>query len=259
MPGSPPSLRAAERYVVLPKGVKVMSSANELRIFLLIGQSNMAGRGRLGEAPPLHHPGVWMFRRGEWIMAEEPLHTDKPALAGVGLGMSFAGQLVARGRLKSIGLVPCAFGGTALSEWMPGTELSENAVAATRRAMSRGRLSGILWHQGETDSGKTEDAESYGKRFQRMIRRLRRDLDAEDAPVIAGELGAFLGELPDCALFEVVNRQLRQLAGKLPVFACVSASGLTDNGDHLHFDAPSLREFGRRYANAYEKLVGGSG
>ena len=76
-------------------------------------------------------------------------------------------------------------------------------------------------------------------------------------PVIAGELGVFLRQTADYALFDVVNLQLWQLVGKLPVYACVSASGLTDNGDHLHFDAFSLREFGRRYADAYKKLVSG--
>ena len=230
-----------------------------LNIFLLIGQSNMAGRGRLDDVPPLRHSQVRMFRRGHWMVADEPLHTDKPDLAGVGLGMSFAVELIVRGRMQSIGLVPCAFGGTSLSAWLPGAELYENAVAVTREALSGGRLSGILWHQGENDSGQAQDAASYGERFQQMIPRLRQALGAEAVPVIAGELGGFLRQTADCALFDVVNRQLRQLAGKLPVYACVNASGLTDNGDHLHFDAFSLRELGRRYADAYEKLVSGGG
>jgi hypothetical protein len=234
---------------------------NALNIFLLIGQSNMAGRGRLDDVPPLRHSQVRMFRQGNWIVADEPLHTDKPDLAGVGLGMSFAVELIVRGRLQSIGLVPCAFGGTSLSAWLPGAALYENAVAVTREALSGGRLSGILWHQGESDSGQAQDAASYGERFQQMLHRLRHALGAEAVPVIAGELGAFLRqrEPADHALFDVINRQLRQLVGKLPVYACVSASGLTDNGDHLHFDALSLRELGRRYADAYEKLIRGGG
>ena len=62
---------------------------NQLSIFLLIGQSNMAGRGRLEEVSALQDPQIFMFRDGRWIVAEEPLHTDKPDIAGVGLGMSF--------------------------------------------------------------------------------------------------------------------------------------------------------------------------
>lgn len=50
----------------------------------------MAGRGRIGEVSALHHPGVFMFRDETWVPAMEPLHTDKPRMAGVGLGMRFA-------------------------------------------------------------------------------------------------------------------------------------------------------------------------
>jgi hypothetical protein len=34
----------------------------------------------------------------------------------------------------------------------------------------------------------------------------------------------------------------------------VSSSGLTHKGDELHFDARSLREFGRRFGLAYLSL-----
>ena len=63
---------------------------NGLNIFLLIGQSNMAGRGKLDDVSELVHPDLFMFRAGQWLPAAEPLHTDKPRIAGVGLGMSFA-------------------------------------------------------------------------------------------------------------------------------------------------------------------------
>ena len=40
-----------------------------------------------------------------------------------------------------------------------------------------------------------------------------------------------------------------------PFFGLVSAAGLTDKGDHLHFDSASLREFGQRYANEYLRIT----
>lgn len=96
---------------------------NKLNIFLLIGQSNMAGRGRLDEVPELAHPQVFMFREDRWRPAEEPLHTDKPKIAGIGLGMKFAIELVEGAGIAPVGLVPCAVGGTPLSRWMPGADL----------------------------------------------------------------------------------------------------------------------------------------
>ena len=231
-----------------------------LDIYLLIGQSNMAGRGKLGEVSALRDPRVFMYRDGRWIIAEEPLHRDKPSIAGVGLGMSFAMEFL-HARRTAIGLVPCAVGGTPLSRWIPGADLYVNAVSVTKQAMSHGTLRGILWHQGESDSGKLEDASSYGQRFRHMIGSLRAELSQADVPVVAGELGAFLKGYPGADFFAVVNQHLRNLEQSLPAYGCVSAEGLIDNGDNLHFNAGSLSEFGRRYAARFvelEKMTGRS-
>ena len=228
----------------------------ELNVFLLMGQSNMAGRGRVNEVPALRDLRVWMFRNGCWTTAEEPLHTDKPEIAGVGLGMSFAVELIACDYLTPIGLVPCAVGGTPLSRWMPGADLYENAVSIAQRALSSGTLKGILWHQGENDSVNAMEANTYGERFQHMISNLRLRLTAERVPVITGELGTFMQSNPNYSFLNVVNHQLRELKGSLPFYDCVSANGLTAKDDGLHFNSKSLREFGQRYANAYKSITG---
>ena len=51
----------------------------DMDIFLLMGQSNMSGRGRLGEVSPAFAPeGVWMYANsGQWKPAAEPV--DDPA------------------------------------------------------------------------------------------------------------------------------------------------------------------------------------
>ena len=227
---------------------------NRLNIFLLIGQSNMAGRGRLGEVPVLTHPQAFLFRKGGWIPAAEPLHTDKPEIAGVGLGMSFAVELIEGAGIAPIGLVPCAVGGTPLRRWMPGADLYERAVSVVQSALENGDLKGILWHQGEGDSGNHNDAASYGERFRDMVRSLRSTLSAEGVPVIAGELGPFLSNHKGCDFFGLVNQQLWLQEGLIPAYGCVSAKGLADNGDSLHFNAHALREFGIRYARKYVQL-----
>jgi hypothetical protein len=225
--------------------VAFLKMKEQLDIFLLIGQSNMAGRGRLDEVEVLRDPRILVFRQGQWMTAAEPLHTDK-AEAGIGIGMSFAVEVL-RSRGVSIGLVPCAVGGTPLSRWMPGEDIYENAVSVTRSALSKGTLRGILWHQGEGDSANMDDAKSYGQRFQLMIRYLRSTLSVPGVPVIAGELGTFL----PIAHSGLVNQQLRELEEYLPAYACVTSKGLTDKGDRVHFDSKSLREFGIRYAKKY--------
>jgi hypothetical protein len=42
---------------------------------------------------------------------------------------------------------------------------------------------------------------------------------------------------------------------KVPNTAFVSAEGLKHKGDKIHFDSPSFRELGKRYAEAYWKMA----
>ena len=52
-------------------------------IMLLIGQSNMAGRGLPNEVDPIADGRIETFRDDQWQAAVEPLHNDKKT-AGVG-------------------------------------------------------------------------------------------------------------------------------------------------------------------------------
>lgn len=218
--------------------------------FLLIGQSNMAGRGALHEVEPIAHPDILMFRSNSWRTAKEPLHTDRPDIAGVGLGMSFAESLHRRYYIP-VGLIPCAYGGSALSEWRKGGALYANAVRSVAEARKSSRLKGVLWHQGESDADAPETAASYKENFMVFIQSLLTDLGDPVVPVVIGELGEFLPRHHKCAYAHIVNGQLAEIAGQGKPFTWASATGLTDKGDAMHFDARSLREFGKRYAFAW--------
>lgn len=229
-----------------------------MNVFLLIGQSNMAGRGPLHTVPAISRPDIRMYRAGQWVAAVEPLHADKPE-AGIGLGMSFAATLLDRHPGVPVGLVPCAVGATPLQRWMPDGDLFAAAVATARDALADGRPAGILWHQGERDSQHPADAASYGERLVRMIESLRSALWAPLVPFVAGELGGFLAGHETCrACFREVNDQLRGLCGRVPRYGCARAAGLADKGDRVHFDSAALREFGRRYADVFTEITGDS-
>ncbi len=223
-------------------------------IFLLMGQSNMAGRGLLEDVEPIRDERIRVFRDGRWAIAEEPLHHDRPT-AGIGLAMSFARAVLAAGPDREIGLVPRAVGSTPLERWMPGADLYEGALAAAREVAPDGTIKAVLWHQGEHDSKSEADASSYTRRFSAMVATLREQLDAPSLPVILGELGAYLSKRPDFPHYRTVNAELRKIPDALPRSAFVSAEGLTDKGDDLHYDARSLRIFGERYAAAFLGLA----
>ncbi len=123
--------------------------------------------------------------------------------------------------------------------------------------MKDGTLKGILWHQGEGDSGKEETARNYGARLSQMIADLRADLGVGEVPFVAGKLGEFLSPTTKDgkpSFWPVVNEQLAAIPQTVPKTAIVDSTGLKHKGDGVHFDTPSLREFGKRYAEAMKRL-----
>jgi hypothetical protein len=230
-------------------------------LFLLVGQSNMAGRGRITEDQNQPHPRVLMLTKdGKWAPAVDPLHFDKPTVVGVGLGGTFAEVIAEANPDVTIGLIPCAVGGSPISAWQPGAYYEptrshpwDDALRRARKAMQDGTLKGILWHQGESDSNE-KLAPDYEAALHELIARFRSELDAPEVPFIAGQMGQF-EERPWNEHKQQVDAAHQSLPEKVPHTAFVSSDGLKQKGDEVHFDADSYRELGRRYARAYLELT----
>jgi hypothetical protein len=221
---------------------------SQMKLFLLIGQSNMAGRGKVDPQDQVENPQIFMLTKDlKWVPAKDPLHFDKPGMAGVGPGSEFAREVLKADPKAKIGLIPCAVGGTSLDQWKVGGPLYNTAVARAKEAMKQGKLAGILWHQGESDSGSPDKVASYPDRFSAMISQLRKDLQAEQVPVVLGEL--IHGHKNN----DAVNVVLADAAKKVPLSGLVSSEGLGKKA--LHFDAADARKFGQRYAVEYLKLA----
>ena len=225
-------------------------------IYLLVGQSNMAGRGNLGDDAPISNERIEKLDRSDkWVAATEPLHFDKPS-AGAGLGMSFARIVADRDRSVTVGLVPCAVGGSALDEWLPGAHLYVEAMRRAKIAQKDGEIKAILWHQGESDADRGKREASYNARLAKMVAAMREELglDAKKVPFLFGSIGEFM-HAPyydgNCSL----NKVMRHAADLIPNSAWVEGGDLTCNGDMIHFNTRSVRTFGQRYAAAYLRLV----
>ncbi|MBC7892173.1 MAG: sialate O-acetylesterase [Sphingobacteriaceae bacterium] len=229
-----------------------------LHLYLLAGQSNMAGRGVVEAQDRQAHPRVWVLnQQGDWVPAAEPLHFDKPAVAGVGPGFNFGKTMAELDTTVAIGLIPTAVGGSAISAWQPGgfheqtkSYPYDDALRRLKTALPAGTLRGILWHQGESDS-KPELSAVYEEKLTALIQRLRREEGAE-IPFVVGTLGDFFVKKNANAV--PINQLLKTLPARVSATACVEATGLTDGGDQTHFNAASARELGRRYAEAMRKL-----
>ncbi|MBA4147328.1 MAG: sialate O-acetylesterase [Verrucomicrobia bacterium] len=229
-----------------------------LRIYLLLGQSNMAGRGDIEDEDKTTHPRVLRLNYSNaWEIAIEPVHQDRPKGLGVGPGLAFGKQMAETDKKATIGLVPCAVGGTPLSRWSRGGDLYSNAVVRAKAAMNDGTLKGILWHQGENDSIELATAETYEDRLAQMIEDIREDLGQPKLPFVVGQIGEFLYTRKDPTKTphaRRINDALANIPNRVPNTACWKATGLTHKGDEVHFDTKSEREMGRRFAEEMLKL-----
>lgn len=222
----------------------------------------MAGRGNIGDVEPILNNRCSMLRNGKWQPMTEPICCDRAVdnrfggtHSGVGSGASFADAYAKAHPEFLVGLIPCADGGTKISEWQPGEVLFDNAVMQTRLAMRSmlGKLAGILWHQGESDSKDEENAKLYRERLERMISAFRRELHADDVPFIMGEAGIFINHAGEYPFVGEINEIQRTAAEERPYCGFVSVEGLTHKPDFLHFDAVSQRELGLRYFAEFER------
>ena len=229
--------------------------------FLLIGQSNMAGRGIIGSVPPIDPRGMmFMLRNGRWVPMSEPINPDRQIFvekdtdyrSGISLAASFAESCADRFGQK-VGLIPCADGGTSVSEWQPDGVLFDHAVFQTRLAMRSSELKGILWHQGESDSRDMADVSAYHDRFFAMLDELIARIGApESIPVVVGEVSELMAAR--WPYVREMNRVLNGIASERENIGIAKQDGLTIGPDGIHFSGQSYREFGRRYFDAYEKL-----
>ncbi|KAJ4965502.1 hypothetical protein NE237_017351 [Protea cynaroides] len=237
------------------------SMDDKKQIFILSGQSNMAGRGGVTithhkkwdeVVPPECRPDPSIIRLTaglKWEEAHEPLHADIDAkkVCGVGPGMSFANAVRARSsNLGVIGLVPCAVGGTAIKEWERGQHLYENMIRRARESVKDGggEIKAVLWYQGESDTSSQHDAHSYKANVEKLILDVRSDLHSSSLPfiqvAIASGDGRFIEKIREA-----------QLGINLNNVVCVDAQGLPLKEDNLHLTTEAQVQLGNMLADAY--------
>lgn len=239
-------------------GTAKKEEPSEILAFLMVGQSNMSGRGDLDAAEPIDNKMCTMFRMGMWQPMTEPICIDKSAKAefapGIGLAASFA-DLLQKHTGGKIGLIPCAQGGSKIEQWQPGENLYDNAVFTAKLALRNAKLGGIIWHQGESNC-RNFMKNGYREKLLRTVAGLRRELGAEDLPFIMGEISECMGERWNLDEWTApFNRHLHELSAEIPMSAVASQAGLTLRHDGIHFDSPSCRELGKRYFEKYIELV----
>lgn len=256
-----------------------------LKVFLLAGQSNLAGRAP-GEALPLSFrspPGTVRFdyvcsfgAKGSgpgrpdphasdgWVPLEpSPQHTSTPGShfgPEIGLGHALAADLPG----QPIALVKHGRGATILAtDWAPeasdGRRLYAAFVAQVRSALARladegfkAEIAAFIWCQGEGDSTRAEWAAAYQRNLAALIDTVRRDFSAPRLPVVIVLTGDGCKN-PVMTHAETVRAAQRSVAAEDPATTLVSADDL-NLLDNVHYDAPAQLEIGRRLARTFRDL-----
>lgn len=238
------------------------ASAADYRVFLLAGQSNMDGRAATSSLPTspvnLQAPQADVryyngysasngYTNGAWT-------TLRPGSTQFGPEITFGRTMADSHPAQSIALIKYGHGGTSLAvNWKPGTGADytgfrnavTNALTLLSNAGDTYSLAGMLWLQGESDTGA--NATNYQANLTSFIADMRSNYGA-DLPFIIGGTGRQYADYPT-----VVAAQ-KAVASTIPNVAYFSNDDLLGPSDFLHFDAADQQQIGPRFAAAIESI-----
>jgi hypothetical protein len=251
----------------------IPADKSKFHIFICMGQSNMAGAGPAVQEDITADARVLkMGYDGAWYTGVEPTNVNpwgsisQTAALGaqcVGPSFSFAKALADSVPGITVGIVNIAMSGTNIEVWQKGSPCylygycptdSLKAIAGAisgdanytltghidqvARAARDGTIKGILWHQGEANSGDSH----YRAQLAQLIADWRSSIGNPSLPVVVGHVGT-----SDNA--SIVNAADDSVARTVPYVGVASSNGLTVDGPH--YNAASQHTFGKRYCAQY--------
>ncbi|MBN2440299.1 MAG: hypothetical protein JXJ04_03110 [Spirochaetales bacterium] len=236
------------------------TATSTFHIFLLLGQSNMAGYPTAQAADKVENSRIRVLgfdncsatgrQTDQWDTAQPPLHECYQG--AIGPGDWFAKTIIDRYPAgDTIGLIPCAISGEKIETFLKngGSRYSWIINRARIAQNAGGVIEGFLFNQGESNNGDT----SWPGKVNTFVNDLRNDLGIGNVPFLAGEL-LYSGS---CAGHNVL---INQLPGIISNCYVVSASGLVvdpaDTQWKLHFGHDSQVTFGQRYAQKMIQALG---
>lgn len=226
----------------------------ETWIFIMAGQSNMAGRGNVEAQDTITSPRILTINKeNNIIKAKEPIHFYEPNLKGVDCGLSFAKTLTQElNENITILLIPTAVGGSSSRQWLGDSvhrnvKLLSNFKEKVAFAKTQGTIKGILWHQGESDANP-KAIPLYKDNLTKLFSVFREEVGNSKLPILIGELGAY-SKTP--IEWNAINEIIKQYITSDSNAYLISTNDLVHKGDFIHFDSQGQRLIGQRFAEAY--------
>ncbi len=233
-----------------------------MKVFLCIGQSNMAGPSvtKWESKDDKRLQGVYLLNdKDEWEKAKNPINRYSTVKIDYPPGLSPAVSFIEKVKEylgEEVGIVSNSRGSSKISEWQKGERCYEEIVRRALIAKKGNNLAGIIWLQGEQDAIDIADYQDYDESFLKFILDIRKDLGDEKLPFICGEIW---GDLDLCKAewkkgVRAVNRRIKRVAQSTENCVMVSTKGaMHTDFDPVHFAPEGMRKIGRRYATSFIK------
>ena len=246
-------------------------------LWLLAGQSNMADSGFMPSMVQPHPEVHAFYMDNHWGVAKDPLHDVMHAAApvhggnpnnprikplrGTGPGLPFGLAMYEATKVPQ-GLIPCAHGGTSMSQWDPKLKkMGGNSLYGAlyeRLKNLGGQVAGVLWYQGCNETGSRERSLEYASVTRKLFAALRRDCKNRDLPIVFAQLGPYAPQFDDppekAANWLLVQQAQYQIGRTLKNSVCVPTIDL-ELDDHIHLSNRAVVILGKRMAQAMQSLL----
>ena len=246
-------------------------------IILIAGQSNAEGSGYgpveeeyLPDGVTYHMFGSKTLVDKEWVLEfpigiriEEADSTKKDNFA-----LSFAREYKRSGMLKDgrkLLVIDTGLGGTAFLNgyWKPedpGYKRMRYMLDCALDMNPENRLVALLWHQGETDAANHATYGEHYANLTRLFTDMRKQAQNERLPIIAADFcNQWKSTHEDiCApVIKAIRDVISAVGGEFVETADLPSNHQdgTREGDNIHFSRNSLHILGRRYFEAYSKII----
>lgn len=258
-------------------------AAEKIKVFILSGQSNMSGGGKLQK--PLEFDEaigskvqIWdgcAYWKGKnaypkkWVSLTEVQKLKKNiGRDWIGPEFGFARVLSKDYPPEKIYLIKVACGGTAIDWWLPKAKevddryqwharLIANIDEALKNIQGDYEIAGMLWMQGETDTMRKNMAESYQANLERLIDVMRTKFDQPEMPFLIGRITIHLlkSKKFNWPFTDTVRAAQDTVAKNDPHASLVDSDDLSLRPDFTHFDVPGQLQLGERFGEAMLEVL----
>lgn len=261
--------------------VSAENAESATKVFLLAGQSNMAGLGGYaGNNPSLADTKpdqpcpapysvpqtavkLWSnLTNDAWVdlqpgYGHKFAETDKTFGPEVTFGYTLHNAIFPD---DAIYLIKCSLDRNSLAyDWNPDgsgatynsfKKIVNSALANLRNARLSPSLAGMIWMQGEADAQNNDTATAYKNNLKSFISKVRTDFNAPDMPFVLGRITTYYDTKPTVGGNAIVRAAQMAIPNELSHTSCINTDDL-EWAYIGHYGTQGQIDLGARFANQF--------